>query len=70
MSQPIPPTNDATNYAVALNQVDPAITAFLESHGAVGVPLYVVYPRQGEPVVLPAVLTQATVEQALAEAAR
>jgi thiol:disulfide interchange protein DsbD len=50
--------------------VDPAITAFLESHGAVGVPLYVVYPRQGEPVVLPAVLTQATVEQALAEAAR
>jgi thiol:disulfide interchange protein DsbD len=50
--------------------VDPEITAFLESHGAVGVPLYVVYPRQGEPVVLPAVLTQATVEQALAEAAR
>ena len=50
--------------------VDPAITAFLESHGAVGVPLYVVYPRKGEPVVLPAVLTQATVEQALAEAAR
>ncbi|MBW8367392.1 MAG: thioredoxin family protein, partial [Arenimonas sp.] len=50
--------------------VDPAITAFLESHGAVGVPLYVVYPRQGEPAVLPTVLTQATVEQALAEAAR
>ena len=50
--------------------VDPEITAFLESHGAVGVPLYVVYPRQGEPVVLPAVLTQATVEQALAAAAR
>lgn len=50
--------------------VDPAITAFLESHGAVGVPLYVVYPRQGEPVLLPSVLTQATVEQALAQAAR
>jgi len=50
--------------------VDPHITAFLESHGAVGVPLYVVYPRQGEPVVLPTVLTRATVEQALAEAAR
>ena len=50
--------------------VDPAITAFLESHGAVGVPLYVVYPRQGDPVVLPTVLTQATVEQALAQAAR
>ncbi len=50
--------------------VDPEITAFLESHGAVGVPLYVVYPRQGEPVVLPTVLTQDTVAQALAEAAR
>jgi thiol:disulfide interchange protein DsbD len=50
--------------------VDPAITAFLESHGAVGVPLYVVYPRQGEPKVLPTVLTADTVAQALAEAAR
>jgi thiol:disulfide interchange protein DsbD len=49
--------------------VDPAITAFLESHGAVGVPLYVVYPRQGEPRVLPTVLTQALVAEALAEAA-
>ena len=50
--------------------VDPEITAFLESHGAVGVPLYVVYPRQGEPVVLPTVLTRAMVAQALAAAAR
>ena len=49
--------------------VDPAITAFLESHGAVGVPLYVVYPRQGEPRVLPTVLTQDMVAEALAEAA-
>jgi len=49
--------------------VDPAITAFLESHGAVGVPLYVVYPRQGEPVVLPTVLTQDLVARALDEAA-
>ena len=49
--------------------VDPAITAFLESHGAVGVPLYVVYPRQGEPRVLPTVLTQDLVAEALAEAA-
>lgn len=49
--------------------VDPAITAFLESHGAVGVPLYVVYPADGEPVVLPTVLTSAVVEQALADAA-
>ncbi|MFY2762799.1 protein-disulfide reductase DsbD family protein [Arenimonas sp. MALMAid1274] len=49
--------------------VDETITRFLESHGAVGVPLYVVYPRQGEPVVLPTVLTQGVVEDALAEAA-
>ena len=50
--------------------VDPAITAFLESHQAVGVPLYVVYPRAGEPKVLPTLLTQAIVEQALSEASR
>lgn len=50
--------------------VDPAITAFLESHGAVGVPLYVVYPRSGEPRVLPTLLTQGIVDEALAEAAR
>ncbi|GAB2504128.1 protein-disulfide reductase DsbD family protein [Arenimonas alkanexedens] len=49
--------------------VDPAITAFLESHGAVGVPLYVVYPRQGEPRVLPTVLTQDMVAEALTQAA-
>ena len=49
--------------------VDPEITAFLETHKAVGVPLYVVYPRQGEPRVLPTVLTQDMVAEALAEAA-
>jgi len=50
--------------------VDPAITAFLESHGAVGVPLYVVYPRRGEPHRLPTLLTLDMVREALAEAAR
>ncbi|MCM2356395.1 MAG: protein-disulfide reductase DsbD, partial [Arenimonas sp.] len=50
--------------------VDPAITAFLESHQAVGVPLYVVYPRGGgEPEVLPTLLTQSIVDEALAKAA-
>lgn len=49
--------------------VDPAITAFLESHQAVGVPLYVVYPAGGgEPEVLPTLLTQAIVDEALARA--
>src|SRR5688572_23550547 len=49
--------------------VDPEITAFLESHGAVGVPLYVVYPARGEPTVLPTVLTKDLVARALADAA-
>ena len=50
--------------------VDPEITAFLETHKAVGVPLYVVYPKSGEPRVLPTLLTQAIVDEALAEASR
>jgi thiol:disulfide interchange protein len=51
--------------------VDPQITAFLEAHGAVGVPLYVVFPRDGGAgEVLPTVLTQAIVDDALARAAR
>lgn len=51
--------------------VDPEITAFLESHKAVGVPLYVVYPRNGgEGEVLPTVLTQKMVSDAVARAAR
>ena len=50
--------------------VDPAITAYLERHKAVGVPLYVVYPRGGgEGVILPVILTPAIAERALAQAA-
>jgi len=46
--------------------VDPAITAFLQQHGAVGVPLYVVYPPGGgAPRVLPLVLSEAMVLEAL-----
>lgn len=49
--------------------VDPEITAFLEQHKAVGVPLYVVFPRGGgEGRVLPTVLTQAIVDAALTQA--
>lgn len=46
--------------------VDPAITEFLEQHGAVGVPLYVVF-RAGEPEgrVLPTILTEASVQAVL-----
>ena len=46
-------------------RVDPAITAFLEAHGAVGVPLYVVIRPGHEDAVLPTVLTFAAVEAAL-----
>ncbi|MGQ0799950.1 MAG: protein-disulfide reductase DsbD family protein [Pseudomarimonas sp.] len=50
--------------------VDPAITAFLKSHNAVGVPLYVVYPAGGgDGVVLPTILTAGIVEDALQQAA-
>jgi thiol:disulfide interchange protein DsbD len=50
--------------------VDPTITAYLQRHQAVGVPLYVVYPRGGgEGRVLPVILTPALAEAALARAA-
>jgi thiol:disulfide interchange protein len=48
---------------------DPAISAFLETHKAVGVPLYVVYGPGAPPAVLPPVLTQAIVTDALLRAA-
>ena len=51
--------------------VDPAISAFLERHHAVGVPLYVVFPKDGgEGEVLPTVLTQGIVDAALERAAQ
>ena len=50
--------------------VDPAISAFLDRHKAVGVPLYVVYPRgAGEGEVLPALLSDEIVTGALRRAA-
>ena len=45
---------------------DPAITAYLASFGRNGVPLYVWYPRSGAPQVLPQVLTEGMVLEALA----
>ena len=50
--------------------VDPKITAFLDDHNAVGVPLYVVYGPGAPPTVLPTVLTQALVDEALLRTAR
>jgi thiol:disulfide interchange protein DsbD len=50
--------------------VDPTITAFLTQYKAVGVPLYVVFPRSGgDGEVLPTVLTPQLVRDALQRAA-
>jgi thiol:disulfide interchange protein DsbD len=40
---------------------NPEITRLLEKHGRSGVPLYLLYTGNGEPVVLPQILTSATV---------
>ncbi len=62
---------DATYMVGDWTNVDPEISAFLEAHRAVGVPLYVVYPRGGGPgEVLPAVLDRTTAVAAIARAAR
>jgi len=45
---------------------DPAITDYLAGFGRTGVPIYVLYPRAGEPRVLPQILTPAIVEAAIA----
>lgn len=44
---------------------DPDITAFLQRFNAVGVPLYVSFDRQGQPTVLPTVLTPGLVHDAV-----
>jgi thiol:disulfide interchange protein DsbD len=44
---------------------DPAIAAELAAHGRSGVPLYLVYPRGGAPVVLPELLTPDIVLESL-----
>lgn len=51
--------------------VDPQISAFLREHGAVGLPLYVVYPASGAaPQILPVVLTPDIARQALLDAVK
>lgn len=60
---------DAVYMVGDYTDVDPAIAAYLERHKAVGVPLYVVYPRGGgEGVILPVVLTPGIAERALVQA--
>mgnify|MGYP001150019078 CR=1 FL=1 len=51
--------------------VDPAISAFLQQYHSPGVPLYVVFPKNGGPGrQLSTVLTRSMVERALTDAAR
>jgi thiol:disulfide interchange protein len=51
--------------------VNPTISAFLQEYHSPGVPLYVVFPRNGGPgKQLPTVLTTSLVEEALTEAAK
>ncbi|WP_191061220.1 thioredoxin family protein, partial [Geminicoccus harenae] len=50
---------------------DPAVGALLQRHGREGVPLYLLYPAgSGAPVVLPQILTESIVLQALEPVAR
>jgi len=61
---------DAVYMVGDYTDVDPAITAYLQRHKAVGVPLYLVYPRGGgEGRILPVILTPGVAEAALAQAA-
>jgi len=46
---------------------DPVIEAELARHGRAGVPLYIVYPKGGEAVTLPEILTPALVLETLGE---
>ena len=40
---------------------DPAIAAFLQQFGRSGVPLYLLYDKEGTPTVLPQILTEASI---------
>ncbi len=62
-------TTEAVYMVGDYTDVDPAITAYLQRHKAVGVPLYVVYPRGGEGRILPVILTPGIVADALTQAA-
>ena len=46
---------------------NPVIEAELAKHGRAGVPLYIVYPRGGEAVTLPEILTPSLVLETLGE---
>jgi len=56
----------AANVAVLVGdwtRPDPDISRFLEKHGRAGVPLYIYYAPGKEPVILPQILTVATLTE-------
>jgi thiol:disulfide interchange protein DsbD len=57
--------NDAAYLKGDWTRRDPVITTYLRSFKRSGVPLYVVYPATGEPVLLPQLLTEGIVRDAL-----
>ncbi len=57
--------NDAAYLKGDWTRRDPAITTYLRSFERAGVPLYVVYPAAGEPTLLPQLLTEGMVGDAL-----
>jgi thiol:disulfide interchange protein DsbD len=57
--------NDAAYLKGDWTRRDPVITTYLRSFERSGVPLYVVYPATGEPVLLPQLLTEGIVRDAL-----
>lgn len=62
--------NDAYYLVGDFTNEDPDIAAFLKAHGAVGVPLYAVYPRSGgDGELLQTVLTNGIIDTALTRAA-
>ena len=59
-------THDAIYMKGDWTDVDPEITRFLDAHGSVGVPLYVVFvPGRDDGIVLPTVLSQGAIDAAL-----
>jgi thiol:disulfide interchange protein DsbD len=57
--------NDAAYLKGDWTRRDPVITTYLKSFERSGVPLYAVYPATGEPVLLPQLLTEGIVRDAL-----
>jgi thiol:disulfide interchange protein DsbD len=62
--------NDAVLLRADWTKRDAVIAAALAEHGRAGVPLYLVYPKgSGEPVILPQLLTEGLVIEAIEKAA-